>query len=229
MSVSDGSEGSTGPVEPAGSGEKEQQQEDQLSAKALVATGIRIGTTVRTKFMEPFIARMRPDGLYILDMNKILYRVDVAGHFLARVEPGKLLVYSSREFAKTPIEKFCELVGSRAVTGRFMPGMLTNPQLPYYVEADAVMVVDPLLDSQAVVEASSMGIPVVALCDTDCVPSDVDLIVPANNRGRKALAAVFWLLARSVLIHSGALAPEQQMKYAIEDFETKLEEQAVEG
>ncbi|BBE41743.1 30S ribosomal protein S2 [Conexivisphaera calida] len=209
--------------------EQPQQQEDQLSAKTLVATGIRIGTTVRTKFMEQFIARMRPDGLYILDMNKILYRIDVAGHFLARIEPGKLLVYSSREFAKTPIERFSELVGCRAVTGRFMPGMLTNPQLPYYVEADAVLVVDPLLDSQAVVEASRMGIPVVALCDTDCVPSDVDLIIPANNRGRKALAAVFWLLARSTLIHSGALSPEQPMKYAIEDFETKLEEQAVEG
>ncbi|MGC8556200.1 MAG: 30S ribosomal protein S2 [Conexivisphaera sp.] len=209
--------------------EKEPQQEDQMSTKALVATGIRIGTTVRTKFMEQFIARMRPDGLYILDMNKILYRIDVAGRFLARIEPGKLLVYSSREFARTPIEKFCELVGCRAVTGRFMPGMLTNPQLPYYLEAEAVLVVDPLLDSQAVAEASRMGIPVVALCDTDCVPSDVDLIIPANNRGRKALAAVFWLLARSTLIHSGALSPEQPMKYSIEDFETRLEEQPVEG
>ncbi len=209
--------------------EKEPQQEDQLSAKALVATGIRIGTTVRTKFMEPFIARMRPDGLYILDMNKILYRVDVAGQFIARLEPAKLLVYSSREFARVPIEKFCELVGCRAVTGRFMPGMLTNPQLPYYMEASAVLVVDPLLDSQAVTEASKMGIPVIALCDTDCVPRGVDLIIPANNRGRKALAAVFWLLARSTLIHMGALSPDQPMKYAIEDFETKLEEQAVEG
>ncbi len=219
------SEPSEGKEAKEGKGE----QEDQLSAKVLVATGIRIGTTVRTKFMEPFIARMRPDGLYILDMNKILYRIDVAGRFLSRIEPGKILVYSSREFARTPIEKFCELVGCKAVTGRFLPGMLTNPQLPYYVEADAVLVVDPLLDSQAVAEASKMGIPVVALCDTDCVPSDVDLAIPANNRGRKALAAVFWLLARSVLLHSGALSMDQQMKYTIEDFETKLEEQPVEG
>jgi small subunit ribosomal protein S2 len=208
---------------------KQPQQEDQASIKALVATGIRIGTTVKTKFMEPFIARMRPDGLYILDLNKILYRIDVAGRFLARVDPKRLLVYSSREFARTPMEKFCELVGCRAIAGRFMPGMLTNPQLPYYMEADAVLVVDQLLDSQAVSEASKMGIPVVSLCDTDCVPSNVDLVVPANNRGRKALAAVFWLLARSVLIHSGALSPEQPMKYTIEDFETKLEELSVEG
>jgi len=207
-------------------GEEQSRGETQLSIKSLIATGIRVGTTVKTKFMEPFIARMRPDGLYLIDINKTLYRIDVAGRFLSRFEPGKILVYSSRDFAKTPVERFCELVGCRAVTDRFMPGMLTNPRLPYYAEADVVLVVDPFLDSQAVTEATKMGIPVVAVCDTDNTTSNIDLVIPANNRGRKALAAVFWLLARSVLIHSGAMSPEEPMKYTIEDFETKLGEES---
>lgn len=204
---------------------EEEQATSQLSIKALIATGIRIGTTVKTRFMEPFISRMRPDGLYLIDVNKTLYRIEVAGKFLSRFDPSKIIVYSSRDFAKTPIEKFCELVGCVAITDRFMPGTLTNPRLPFYREADVVVVADPFLDVQAVDEATKIGIPVVAICDTDNVTSNVDLVIPANNRGRKALAAVFWLLARSVLIHSGALPPDEQMKYTIEDFETKLVEE----
>ncbi len=202
--------------------EKEQQPQSQLSIKSLIATGIRIGTTVKTGFMEPFIARMRPDGLYLIDVNKTLYRIDVAGRFLSRFDPGRILVYSSRDFARTPVQMFCGLVGCKAITGRFMPGLLTNPRLPYHIEADVVLVVDPFLDVQAVTEATKIGVPVVAICDTDNTTSNIDLVIPANNRGRKALAAVFWLLARSVLIHSGAMSPEESMKNTIEDFETKL-------
>jgi small subunit ribosomal protein S2 len=41
----------------------------QLSEKALLATGIRIGTPVRTKTMEYFTTRPRPDGLHLIDYN----------------------------------------------------------------------------------------------------------------------------------------------------------------
>ncbi len=84
---------------------------------------------------------------------------------------------------------------------------------------------------QALDEASKLGIPVVAICDTDNVTANVDVVIPANNRGRSALAAIFWLLGRYVLLHSGALSSDQQMKYSIKDFETKLieEEEESEG
>ena len=54
---------------------------------------------------------------------------------------------------------------------------------------------------------------------------DIDLVIPGNNRGRKAIAAIFWLLARATLTHAGLLAEDQPMKYPIEDFETKVEEE----
>ncbi|MEM0384846.1 MAG: 30S ribosomal protein S2, partial [Nitrososphaeria archaeon] len=81
-------------------------------------------------------------------------------------------------------------------------------------------------DKQAIDEASSLGIPVIAICNTDNVVSNVDLVVPANNNGRKALAAVYWLLARSVLIALKLLQPNEPMKYSIDDFETKPEEES---
>jgi len=213
-----------GPAEEM-EGSAEKKITVQVSERALRATGIHIGTTVKTKYMEPFIARTRPDGLHILDINKILSRIDVTGKFLARFDPKHVLVYSSRDFARVPIQRFCELTGCEYVLGRFMPGTLTNPSLKFYRDADVVLVVDPAIDQQAVVEASSLGIPIVAFCDTDNVTRYIDLIIPANNRGRKALAAAFWFLARSYLIHSGAISPDQPLKYTIEDFETKLVEE----
>jgi len=108
-----------------------------------------------------------------------------------------------------------------------MPGTFTNPLYPDHIDPEVLVVTDPAMDNQAVDEALKIGIPVVALCDTDNVTSNVDLVIPANNRGRRALAAVFWLLARSILIHQGSLTAEQPMKYSIEDFETKLIEEKV--
>lgn len=197
----------------------------QLTEKTLISTGIRIGTTVKTKYMQGYISKTRNDGLHIIDMNKTLSRIDTVGKFISRFQPAHVVVYTSREFGKTPVEKFCELTGCKAITKRFMPGTFTNPQLPFYTDTDLLIVVDPALDRQAIVEASSIGVPVVAIADTDNTTEDVDVVIPANNRGRRALAALFWLLARSVLIHSGSLSADQPMKYTIEDFETKLLEQ----
>jgi len=198
----------------------------QVSEKTLLATGIRVGTLIKTKSMSQFISRTRPDGLHVIDVGKTLARIETVGRFIGRSDLSRVVVYSSREYGKTPVEKFCELTGAIPLTGRFMPGTFTNPLFPTHIDPDIVIVTDPAIDTQAVDEASKIGIPVIAVCDTDNVTSNVDLVIPGNNRGRKALAAVFWLLARAILVHSGALAPDKPMKYSIEDFETKMVEEA---
>jgi len=201
----------------------------QLSEKALLATGIRIGTPVRTKTMESFTTRPRPDGLHMIDYSKTLQRIDVAGKFIAFNGPQNTVVYTSKDYGANAVEKFCELTGAIPQVGRFMPGTFTNPLYPGHIDAELVLVADPLSDAQAVVEAGKLGIPVIAVCDTDNVTDDIDLVIPGNNRGRKAIAAIFWLLARAVLTHAGLLSADQPMKYAIEDFETKLlEEEQIE-
>lgn len=206
-------------------GSEEKMVIPQLSEKALLATGIRIGTPVRTKTMEQFTTRPRPDGLHIIDYSKTLQRIDIAGKFIAFVGAPNTVVYTSKDYGRVPVEKFCELTGAIPVTGRFMPGTFTNPLYPGHIDAELVLVADPASDTQAVVEAGSMGIPVIAICDTDNVTDDIDLVIPGNNRGRKALAAIFWLVARSVLTHAALLSMDQQMKYNIDDFETKMTEE----
>lgn len=196
-----------------------------LSEKALLATGIRIGTPVRTKTMEAFTARPRPDGLHIIDYARTIERIDVAGKFIAATGAKNTVVYTSREHGAVAVQKFCELTGAMARIGRFMPGTFTNPLYPGHLDAELVVVADPMSDMQAMVEAAKLGVPVIAVCDTDNVTDDIDLVIPGNNRGRKAIAAIFWLLARSTLVRSGSLAEDQAMKYGIEEFETKVEEE----
>jgi small subunit ribosomal protein S2 len=193
--------------------------------KMILSTGIRVGTPVKTKYMTPFIVRANPEGLYILDISKTLSRIDVAAKFIGRSNISRVAVTSAREYGKTPVEKFCEFTGATGIFGRFMPGTFTNPSLPKYMEPEIVIVTDPQADQQAVIEATRAGVPVIAISNSDNVTSKVDLVIPANNRGRKALATVYWLLAREVLKKQGNIKSDNDMKVSIDDFETKLVEE----
>jgi small subunit ribosomal protein S2 len=190
--------------------------------KMILSTGIRVGTPIKTKFMSSFITRANPEGLYILDISKTLARIDVAAKFIGRTNIANVAVTSSREYGKTPIEKFCELTGARGIFGRFMPGTFTNPSLPKYLEPEIVIVTDPQADEQAVIEATRAGVPVIALSNSDNITSKVDVIIPTNNRGRKALATVYWLLTKEVLKKQGKIKSDSDMPLAIDDFEAKL-------
>lgn len=210
---------------PNSDGQEVDRQDGDNLEKMILSTGIRVGTPVRTKYMTPFIVRANPEGLYILDISKTLSRIDVAAKFIGRSAISKVAVTSAREYGKTPVEKFCELTGATRILGRFMPGTFTNPSLPKYMEPEIVIVTDPQADQQAVIESTRAGVPVIAISNSDNVTSKVDLVIPANNRGRKALATVYWLLAREVLKKQGTIKSDSEMKMPIDDFETKLVEE----
>ncbi|MDC4232082.1 MAG: 30S ribosomal protein S2 [Nitrosopumilus sp.] len=196
--------------------------------KKVLTTGIRVGTQVKTKFMTPFITKASPEGLYMLDLDMTLEKIKTAAKFINRLGTDKLIVCSDRQYAETPIEKFCEMLDSKKLLGRFMPGTLTNPSLPYYIEPKLVLISDPQVDEQAITEATNAGIPVIGIANTDNITSKLDVIIPANNRGRKALATVYWLLVRQILIERGELKEDESMKYEIDDFETKITEEEIE-
>ena len=196
--------------------------------KKILATGIRVGTQVKTKFMRPFITTASPEGLYMLDLDITLEKIKTAAKFINRIGTDNLIVCTGRRYAETPIEKFCEMLDAKKLLGRFMPGTLTNPSLPYYIEPKLVLISDPQVDEQAITEATNAGIPVIGIANTDNITSKLDVIIPANNRGRKALATVYWLLVRQILIERGELKENEPMKYEIDDFETKITEEEIE-
>jgi len=182
-----------------------------------LAAGAHIGTQQKTKDMERFIHRVRTDGLYVLDVSMTDSRIRTAADFLANYDPEQILVASSRQYGRFPAEKFADAVGARARTGRFIPGTLTNPDYDGYIEPDVVVVTDPIGDSQAVKEAITVGIPVIAMCDSNNQTANVDLVIPTNNKGRKALSVVYWLLANETLDRRGA-----EPGYSLDDFETEI-------
>ncbi len=193
-----------------------------LSLEELLAAGLHIGTRIKTVDMEKYIFRVRPDGLFILNIGDTNEKIRVAAKFIGRFDPTRVLAISSRLYGKTPVERFTELTKTVPIVGRFMPGLISNPLQPRHVEPQVVVVTDPRADYQAIKEATSVGIPVIALCDTDNVFSGVDFVIPVNNKGRRALAVVYWLLARQVLRERGELPQDGNIQHTIDDFETKL-------
>lgn len=188
----------------------------------LLSAGIHIGTRMKTLDMEQFIYRVRPDGLFVLDVKRTDERIRVAGKFLARFEPSKVAAVATRLYAQEPVSKFCEVTGATPVAGRFIPGLLSNPLYPDRIEPEVLIVSDPKADTQAVKEAASVGIPVVALCSTDNEFTGVDLVIPTNNKGRRALAVIYWLMARQVLRERGELPSNKDLPLTVDDFEAKI-------
>jgi small subunit ribosomal protein S2 len=198
------------------------EEELLLPQDTLLSAGVHIGTRMRTKDMEQFIYRVRADGLFVLDVKKTDERIRVAAKFLARFDPSKIVAVAGRLYGQSPVEKFCEVIGATPIVGRFIPGMLSNPLYPDRLEPSVIIVSDPKADVQAVKEAASIGVPVVALCSTDNDFSFVDFVIPTNNKGRRALAVIYWLLARQILRERGEIPADGDPSQSIEDFEIKL-------
>jgi small subunit ribosomal protein S2 len=178
-----------------------------LPLEELLAAGLHIGTTIKTESMEEYIYRVRPDGLFILNVG---------------YDPTEIIVISSRLYGRTPVQKFCQLTRTIPIVGRFLPGLISNPLQLKHFEPQLIIVTDPRADKQAMEEASLAGIPVIALCDTDNGFSYVDLAIPVNNKGRRALAMSYWLLARQVLRERKEIPADSDIQLSIDDFETKL-------
>jgi small subunit ribosomal protein S2 len=184
-----------------------------------LSAGMHIGMKQQTKDMKKFIYKIRDDGLAVLDIQTIEKRIKLAANFLAGFK--KIMIVSRKSVAWKPVRKFAEAVEGKAIIGRFLPGIITNPNFPKYYEPEVLLVTDPLVDSQAIEEAIKMRIPIVALCDTSNETASIDLIIPVNNKGRKALSMVYWLLAREIQKSRGIIKEYEEFKYKPEDFEPK--------
>jgi|TARA_B110000495_G_C22995484_1_gene586830 small subunit ribosomal protein S2 len=169
---------------------------------------VHIGTQQKSADMSTFIQEVRSDGLYLLDLNITDSRIRTIASFINRYNVANVMVVSARQYGQRPARKFSEAVGAKSAVGRFIPGSLTNPALRSYIEPDILMVTDPAADQQALSEAVDSGLPIIAICDANNNLRNVDLVLPANNKGRRSLALIFWLLSREVLKLRGETTDE---------------------
>jgi len=197
----------------------EKHDELLVAREKYLAAGIHVSGKYRTKFMKEFIFRIRNDGLSILDIRKVDERLRVASRFLSQFPPKDILVVGRRDTCRNALIKFSEVTGIKVIAGRYMPGTLTNPShKELYMEPKLIVVCDPWVDRVALEDAMKVNIPIIALCDTNTIPSNIDLVVPCNNKSRKSLALIFWLLAREYLKLRGIIKKDEEFKYEIKDF-----------
>lgn len=187
-----------------------------------LTSGVHIGTQQKSADMKEFIFKIRNDGLYVLDVKRTDARLKTAAKFLSNYNPEKILIVSARQYGQKPAKVLARTLGTKVFAGRFVPGTMTNPNLPQFVEPEVLLVTDPAADEQALHEALSIGIPIVALCDANNATRNVDLVIPTNNKGRRALAMIYWLLSREILKGRGTIQTNDDYKLAIEDFEASL-------
>lgn len=188
--------------------------------------GCHIGTKFKSGDMKKFLFKTRKDGLKVFDITTIDERIKIAINFLSKFPPEKIVVISRRLYGQTPILKFSEFTGAKALTKRFVPGTFTNPQGKEFVEPAIVIVSEPEADDQAIDEASTIRVPVIGLCSSNNSVKGIDFIVPINNKGRKSLALFFWLAARELLKKKGTIKSDEEFGKEIEDFEYQLKEGA---
>lgn len=199
-----------------------------VKQETYLEAGIHIGTRIRTFDMRRFIFKRRDDGLYILDLTKADERLLNAAKIMARYKPEDVLVVASRAYSGNPASKFSALTGIPVVLGRFIPGTMTNIQYKKFMEPKLIFVCDPKGEHEAIVEGAKNGIPIIALCDTDNETKFIDYVIPLNNKGRKALALIFYILTRELMLAQGKISTYDEFKYEPSYFE-QIEERKEEA
>ena len=200
----------------------EKESNMTVPEETYMTSGAHIGTRQKTADIKDFIYKVRNDGLYIIDVKKTDDRIKKAAQFISKYEPKNILAVSIRQYGQKPITKLSENTGIHILPGRFRPGTLTNPNAKGFLEPELLIVTDPLADQQALHEAENVGIPVIGLCDTNNETKFLDLAIPTNNKGRRALALVYWLLAREILKQKGKIKTYDDFKPTVEDFEAEI-------
>lgn len=190
-----------------------------IKQEKYLETGIHIGTKLKTIDMGRFIYRTRNDGLYVLDLRKIDERIKLVGKVLAKYEPSDIVVIASRAYSSQAARAFTQITGIKLASGRFIPGAFTNVARDDFSEPKLVFICDPKGERQAVIECGKMGIPTIGLCDTDNFTMFIDWVIPCNNKGRRSLALIFWLLARELAMSKGKISSYDSFEPTFEGFE----------
>ena len=211
--------------------EENEKTETMTIEKSLVPlekyleAGVHIGSKYKSGQMRKFIYKIRNDGLCIMNINELNKRLRIAAKYLAQYEPSDILVVAGRNYAQKPAKVFAETIGAKYIIGRFVPGTLTNPENENFIEPKILFTSDPPVDRQAIKEAVKAKIPVISLCDTSNLTKNIDLVIPCNNKGKKSIALIYWILAREYLKEKGLIQNDKQFEKTPADFETKISKQ----
>lgn len=219
-----------------------------VSVKSLLEAGVHFGHQTRrwNPKMAKFIFAER-NGIYIIDLQKTVRKVDEAYSFVREVvaNGGEVMFVGTKKQAQESIAINAKRCGMHYVNQRWLGGMLTNyktikkridrlhelvrmeeegtfdllpkkeviklkherERLEKFLGGiqnmkripDALFVVDPRKERIAIQEAHILGIPVVAIVDTNCDPDEIDYVIPGNDDAIRAVRLLSETMANAVL------------------------------
>lgn len=219
-----------------------------ISMKQLLEAGVHFGHQTRrwNPKMAEYIFTER-NGIYIIDLQKTVKKVDEAYFFIREIamNGGDVLFVGTKKQAQDSIKEEAERCGQYFVNARWLGGMLTNfktikrrierlnqlhqmeqdgtfevlpkkeviklkgemEKLEKYLggiknmkrQPEALFVVDPRKERNAILEARKLGIPVVAIVDTNCDPDDADYVIPGNDDAIRAVKLIAGKMADAII------------------------------
>ncbi len=219
-----------------------------ISMKQLLEAGVHFGHQTRrwNPKMAEYIFTER-NGIYIIDLQKTVKKVEEAYNFIREVAANgdDVLFVGTKKQAQDSIKEEAERVGMYFVNARWLGGMLTNfktikkrierleqlnkmqengtfdllpkkevskllgemEKLEKYLGGikdmkklpGALFVVDPKKEKIAIAEAKKLGIPVVAIVDTNCDPEEVDYVIPGNDDAIRAVKLIAGAMANAII------------------------------
>jgi small subunit ribosomal protein S2 len=110
------------------------------------------------------------------------------------------LLADAEATAKLPKKEVIKLVAEKDKLEKFLGGIKDMKKLP-----DALFIVDPRKEHNAILEARKLNIPVFGIVDTNCDPDDVDYVIPANDDAIRAVKLVTWVMANAVIEANGGV------------------------
>ncbi len=97
-------------------------------------------------------------------------------------------------FDMLPKKEVIKLMGEMEKLEKYLGGVKKMNKLP-----GAMFIVDPRKEHNAIAEARKLGIPIVAIVDTNCDPDEVDYVIPANDDAIRAIRLIASTMANAVI------------------------------
>jgi small subunit ribosomal protein S2 len=192
----------------------DQQTDDLLvERETYLSAGAHIGTKSANKAMSDYIFRVKKNGLAVINLEQTDRQIRQISEELSSHPPKQVLTVGQRPRVEEAVQNFAEYLGTDSITGRFVPGTLTNPDSQNFKEPEIIVLADPDESKQVIKEASNIDVPVVGLVDSGSSLHGIDHPIPCNNKAEKSVNTVMYLLAREISKNRG-----KEPEFGLNDF-----------